>query len=598
MNGAPSSGTPAGPSWHADPLAPLQLRWWTGAHWSSWVVTLGATRPVIDWQSDLARLAPPDAADIPIRWSAAEDRIQWLAPAASMLATGLAPARTVVGAGVLSGPPMPPPSVLARHGLQGGDLGGRAVKGFAWASFASIASKGIVFLMTLVLAHLLMPKDFGVVAAALTAITYLEIGLDLGVGEALVYEQERGVTIRARSAFTLNLVVSLVFAGVFYLASPGLARFFHVAADVGIFRALSAYIVVRGAGQVHDAILRRDLDFRRVTSVEFVRSGTRGALTVALAIAGLGAWSLAIGLIIGETLATMRLWTIVHVVPTLRAEREVLGSLLRYGLGILTVQMVSQIGVNADYLVVGSVLGATQLGLYTIAFRIPELAINNTLTIFSTVAFPTFSSAREQRRGDLRTVMLRTLSLTTLFGLTTGVGLALASRDFVHVLFGPNWDPAAAPMAVISLVLGVAACGYGSGDLLKSLGKLRTLTWMTGLSACISVTGFILVVHHGITAVAYCHLAAAAVLAVIFIRVSAKLVRATARDVARSLRPSLAAATGVLAFALPFRLLLPTGPVALVVIVGAGILGAGLGLLAGDRSMFHELRDLAARLRG
>lgn len=494
------------------------------------------------------------------------------------------------------GPSMPVPEIQAAPG-SGGDLEGRAVKGFAWASLSSIGAKLIVFVMTLVLARLLVPADFGVVAAALTVITYLDLGLDLGVGAALVYEQEKGVTHRARVAFSLNLVMTVGAAAVFFLAAPTLAEFFRVGGDADVFRALALFVLLRGGGQVHEAVLRRDLRFREITAVEVTRAVTRAAVTIALAGAGFGVWSLAVGLLASELLAMLRLWSIVHLIPAPRIDRSVAKALLGYGLSILVVQIVSEVGVNSDYLVVGHMLGPVQLGFYVIAFRLPELAIMNTLNVFSNVAFPAFSRARAEGRDSLRTPMLKTLSIVTLFGLALGVGLAIASRDAVSVLFGSKWAPSAAPFAMIALALGLESVGYAAGDLLKATGRLRTLLIIIGSTSALQVIGFLVVAREGITAVAAVHLVAAALLASMWLVVLARLVDASVRDVFDALRPALATATGIAICALPLRLVLPTGLLSLVAITIAGTVGGVVGLRLGGREMVVEIGRLARRVR-
>src|SRR4051794_14772189 len=151
------------------------------------------------------------------------------------------------------------------------DLGRTAVKSLLWAGLGFAFTRITVFVTTLMLAKLLVPEDFGVVAAALAVVAYLEIILDLGIGAAVIYEQEDGVTERLNSAFTMGVIGCVALTILGWVATPWLAAFFHTPGQESIYRALFLFLLLRGVSQVHDAILKRDLRYRRRTAVEISR---------------------------------------------------------------------------------------------------------------------------------------------------------------------------------------------------------------------------------------------------------------------------------------------------------------------------------------
>ncbi len=131
---------------------------------------------------------------------------------------------------------------------------------------------------------MLVPEDFGLVTAALTIIAMLDAALDLGVGAAVVAEQEKGISYRTRSAYTLNLALSLLIAGAGVAASPLIAALFKAESHAGLFALIFLYPLFRGAGQVNDAVLKRDLQFKRRTLVDVGRALVRVAVSVPLAL--------------------------------------------------------------------------------------------------------------------------------------------------------------------------------------------------------------------------------------------------------------------------------------------------------------------------
>jgi lipopolysaccharide exporter len=472
----------------------------------------------------------------------------------------------------------------------------RAVRSFVWAALAFGGNRLAIFLATLALARILAPADFGVVAAGMTLVLYLEIALDLGVGAALVYEQEEGITRRVHTAFTMNLLVASVLTGAGMLAAPAVARFFQVPGSEAIFRVLFGYLLIRGAGQVQDAILKRDLSFGRRGVVDVARGVVRAAVSVALAVAGYGAWAIVWGLLAGELVGTALSWWMVRYRPRLMLDRGALRALLGFGAAVLALKVVDAVGLDADYLVVGNRLGATQLGYYTVAYRLPELVLLNLYWIFSSVAFPVYAKARSTGAAAFSTAMLRALRLITLFALPAGVGLALVARDAVLVLFSAKWAPSIMPMVLLSLAMAISSLGYASGDIFPAVGKPGTLLALNLPVTVLGVAAMVLVAPRGIVAVAAVHLLVAVWYEPVRLLIANRLVGATARDTLAALRPGLCALAGVLACAGPLRLLLPPGAGTLALLVAAGVGGALAALALGSRDTFAELTTLGRQV--
>lgn len=476
-------------------------------------------------------------------------------------------------------------------------LTGRAVRSFAWSTVAFGGNKLLVFASTVVLARLLVPRDFGIVADAMAVLVFFDVALDLGVGAALIYEQERGITDRVQTAFTLNLIVSLTLAGLGVLLTPALASFFGLSSHEDVFRVLFAYLLVRGVGQVQDSLLQRDLRFGRRATVEIARGGVRLAVSVALAVLGFGVWALVGGLLAAELTATTLSWWMVGFWPRLLFDRKALGVLMGFGLTFIMLKVVDAIGMDSDYLVVGHRLGPTQQGLYTMGYRLPELALISLYWIVGAVAFPIYSAARTRGREASIDAMLRALRMITLFSFPAGILLALLSRDVITVLFGAKWSPAIQPMVLISLMTAVSSIGFASGDLFPANGRPGTLLALNVPLTTLLVIGYVLAAPHGIVAVAAVHLGMAVPYQGARLLLVNRLLGTKMSQMLRAMRPAAYASLGVLALALPARLAMPQGVAALLVVALAGVAGALAGMLLGARDTALEVRGLLASIR-
>jgi lipopolysaccharide exporter len=478
-------------------------------------------------------------------------------------------------------------------------LGSRAVRALLWAVAGFGSNKLIAFIGTLVLARVLTPAEFGIAAAAIALLTYVEMILDLGVGSAVVYEQEEGVTERVWTAFTLNVALGAALAGMIALTAPVAAAFFRSPEQTGLFRFLAVFVLIRAAGQVPDALLRRDLDFRRRMIVGISRAAVRVSVAIPLAVAGYGAWSIVIGMTLGEVAATLATWHAARFRPRLRFDRLIARSLLGYSSVMLLMRLVSEVANNGDYLIVGNRLGPDQLGVYSIAFRVPELLLVTGFWIYSSVAFPVYSRAhRSGELGELRRTMLRATRLTTMFAFPAGVGLAIVAHDAVHVLFTDRWAAAVVPMTIIALALAIDAVPIAASDVLPAAGRPGTLLRVNVTVGAPTLTAMVLVAPHGLVAIALVSLVGSVLFLPLLQREVNRVLGSRWREVAVATGPALAVAAGVVAGALPVRLLLEPGVARLAATIVCGVLGAAVGLLLGGRSVLPELRSVVHHVRG
>ncbi|MGY1846853.1 oligosaccharide flippase family protein [Blastococcus sp. SYSU DS1021] len=467
---------------------------------------------------------------------------------------------------------------------------------FLWSAVSFTASKLLVFLVTLVMARLLVPEDFGVVAVGLAIVAFLEVALDLGVGSALVYEQERGITPRVQTAFTLNLGIAAVCTTVGVLAAPAVAAVFDVD-DVNLLRVLFLYFLVRGLVQVPDAVLRRDLLFKRRALVEVCRAFGRGAVSIPLAMAGAGPWALVAGILASEALGVVLTWWAVGFLPTFSLDRRVARRLLGFGSAVLTLKILGAVLENADYYIVGAELGTYALGIYTLAFRVPEIVLANVFWIFSSVAFSIYSRARSSEASELSAVATRALQVITLFAFPAGAGMAVVSLPLTVTLLGWQWEQAAGPMLFVALSMAASSIGYASGDVFPAVGRPGLLIKIVAPMVVVKVVGLALAAPHGLTAMAATLFGMSVAFSAVRLAVANRLLDVRAVESLRAMVPGLLAAIGATAGALPVVLLVEPGVEALLLAVPAGILGAMTPLFLFCRPFLRELQHLATAMR-
>jgi PST family polysaccharide transporter len=386
------------------------------------------------------------------------------------------------------------------------DLGRRAFSSLMWAGAADAAGKVLVFIATLVLARLLVPSEFGLVAFALSIIYALDYVGDLGLGAALIYRADAEDPRVASTAFWIGMGGSLVLFGISWLIAPLLADVGPGDEVIALFRVLALQFPFAALGKAHEYRLRRALRFRTLFGPKLANGLTKGIVSIALAVAGAGAMSLVIGQVAGWLVQSIGLWLVYPFRPRFVIARRELPSMMRFGLGIVAVGVLGQGAKNFDYIIVGGKLGAAALGVYYLAFRLPELVILTGFRVANDVLFPFYARLRgaqlEEIDDDLRRGYLETIRLGAMVAWPVAFGLAALALPLVLTLYGEEWRSAAAPMAWVAIWAGLAALATMPGAVYKALGRSWLLTATGVMQIAILFPAIWFAAPYGITAVA------------------------------------------------------------------------------------------------
>ena len=461
-------------------------------------------------------------------------------------------------------------------------LNRRAVAGFGWAYGSFVGGKLFTFLATLVLARLLVPEQFGLMTFALAVIAYLDHATDLGMGAALIYRSDAKDPKVSSSAFWIGIGGALVMVAACVALAPLAAELGPGPDVVPVLQVLSLHILLKALGNVHEYLIRHEIGFKRMLAPNLGSGLVKGVVSVALAFAGFGVWSLVFGQLAGTAVRNVLLWFTYPWRPRLTFSREAAGPMLRYGIGISAVTILAELGHNADYLIVGATLGSTALGFYYMAFRLPELVIMSGFRVAQQVLFPFYSRlgelagpGAEAHRRELIDGYNRSLRLAALIAFPAGFGMAALAAPIVLTLFGERWAPSIAPLALISVWAALSALYALPGTLFKAMGRSGLLTATSVMALGVQLPVLWLAAPYGITAVAGAHVGAKLVNFILLSIVLGRVLRTSwVRAIVRVLPPlALASVMAGVVFGLaqvlpPVPALIVGGPVGLLVYGG------------------------------
>jgi len=478
-------------------------------------------------------------------------------------------------------------------------LGSTVLRGLVWLGGVRWAAQLFTWGSTLVIARLLAPEDYGLVALGTVLTGFLEVITDLGLGSALVQRQD--LTKRDIEA-TMGVTCALG-AGAAVLVALSASLWARLQGDpriVSIVQSLAVGVLLTTAGAVPYSMLHRRLAFGLVARAQLVRGLVTAAATLILAFVLQSYWALVVGYLVGKALFTLMLIWAEPVRPGRPGPDTKVGELLRFG-GILTADRVLNYARNnLDIILVGALLGPHMVGLYVMALALARLPFEKLGSAFEPVAYPTFARLQSDAPG-LRRYFLGLSLGTAAIALPGCLGLIVTANVLVPAIIGSQWTAVVRPLQVAALAtplifhLGLVTA------LFNAAGRVDLSLRITTITSLLTILAVFLSVQFGITAVAAASGIAFALPWAYAEFLALRRIDLHWREVTRTLFPALSASVGMAAAVYAVSLLLPLGwtnLARLAVEVSLGLVAYVSWALVLHRNMVvGQLRSLRAAWR-
>lgn len=356
-------------------------------------------------------------------------------------------------------------------------LGGKTARGAAINIVAILARQGIQFLIVLpILARLLGPEAFGLIAMAMTLVAFLTLFNDVGLSTALVRADAPSDRLWS-SAFWINAGMGVAMGAVALLSAPWLAAFYARPEVAPLAQAMAVVMVLHAMTLAPIAWLQREYRFTQIAMIDIASAIGSAAVAIAMGLAGFGVWAL-----VGQQIAV----PMIKLAGALALSKAPLGAgfdwagiraILPFSLHLTGSSIVGYLNRQADNLLVGRYLGAEWLGFYGRAYQIKQLPVQTLSQGANFALYPAMASVKHDL-PRLGRMYLRLLALIGLVTIPLMAGLASVAEPFVRVLLGPRWTEMAPTLAFLCLAGGVQAINGTAQVLWKALGEAhRLMQW-------------------------------------------------------------------------------------------------------------------------
>jgi len=321
--------------------------------------------------------------------------------------------------------------------LSGKELKNKALSGVVWACLGQTGQGVLAFIISLVLARLLDPETFGLVAMLAIFMSLANALMDSGWTATLIQKAELESS-EISSVFVANLITGFVLMGLFWFTAPAIAAFYHQPVLCPLTRFVSIQFPINAFSLVQWGLLKRKLNFRAESLVRIGGIFAGGVVGMWGALRGWGVWSLAAQGVVQSCVRTGLFFWFNRWTPVWRFEWAALRALLPYGLNIFGVTLLENVVSRVDYLLIGRFISVRDLGLYNRAWTLKDLPAENISGVINQVMFPAFSriqhNARLTKQAFRRSLCMAFVIVTPLM-----IGMVVTARDLIHVVYSERW---------------------------------------------------------------------------------------------------------------------------------------------------------------
>jgi len=317
------------------------------------------------------------------------------------------------------------------------DIKSKAIKGSVWSFVEKFSLQIVQFVIGTILARLLEPKDYGLIALT-TIFTGISTAIiDGGFEKALIQRQVLS-RIEISTAFYLNIILGILITLLLVAIAPSLSSFFNEPGLTPILQVVAIGLFIESLGQVQRTLLIKELNFKRITYAQITSSVAGGIAGIILAYSGMGVWSLAYSGLIAQIIRVLFYWVRSDWYPRLEFSLSSIKTVIPYGVNVLFTSILFFIIQQFNNFIVGKFYNKEQLGLFNRGSKLPELALGILQSVVVKMSFPLFAKFQEET-SQLQKALKKTIRLAGFVAIPLLTLLYVNAEDLTILLFTEKW---------------------------------------------------------------------------------------------------------------------------------------------------------------
>ncbi|MBO5339048.1 MAG: lipopolysaccharide biosynthesis protein [Clostridia bacterium] len=379
-------------------------------------------------------------------------------------------------------------------------LKNKTISGLVWTFMERIGAQGVSFIVSLVLARLLLPEQYGIIALVTVIINICNVFVTSGFSSALIQKKDVD-DIDFSTVLYFGFVFSVVLYILLFFAAPMISSFFEYEKLVDVIRVMGIGLVVASINSVQRSMVSRRLQFRKFFVVTFVGTMISAVVGIVMAIKGLGVWALVGQYLTNVVIDTIMLAIVNKWMPKLVFSFKRLGKLFSYGWKILVSSIISVVFEDIRTLIIGKKYTSTDLALYNKGRQVPNLLVSNVNSSIQSVMFPVLSQKQDDK-AEVKRLMRRSIKTSAYLTMPMMFGFAACAEIFVRIVLTDNWIECVPYIQIACVSMALMPLQTANIQALYALGRSDIILKIEIIKKVFSLSVIIFTCFFGVKAIA------------------------------------------------------------------------------------------------
>lgn len=340
---------------------------------------------------------------------------------------------------------------------------------FIWRFAERTGAQLVAFVVSIILARLLDPSEYGTVALITIITTILQVFVDSGLGNALIQKKDAD-NIDFSTVFFTNVIFCLILYILLFLSAPLIAKFYDDTSITAYIRVLGLTVLISGLKNVQQAYVSRNMLFKKFFLSTLAGTLVAGVVGIIMAYGGFGVWTLVFQQVINLTIDTLILWITVKWRPEFVFSLSRLKSLFSYGWKLLVSSLLEAVYSNLSSLIIGKKYTSSDLAFYNQGDKFPKVIVANINSSIDSVLLPVMSNDQDNRE-KVKNMLRRSIKVSVYIMAPLMAGLAFCARSIVGLILTDKWLPCVFFLQVFCFVYMFYPIHSANLNAIKALGR-------------------------------------------------------------------------------------------------------------------------------
>ena len=372
----------------------------------------------------------------------------------------------------------------------------KTIKGTAWSAADAFLGQGVSFIVSLVLARLLSPDEYGLIGICAIFNSVLCGLVDSGFSTALIRKKEVS-NAEYNTMFVTNMVISIVLYVLLFFASPYIAVFFDRNELTSLIRVTSLVLIFNALSITQVTVLTKRIDFKTKTKASLISAIVSGVIGIAMAFSGFGVWALVGQMVARSLLYTILLWIFNKWLPSLEFSRNSFSYMWGFGWKLLVSGLLDDIWKQLYQVVVGKFYSPATLGHYTRANDYANIFSSNLTSVIRRVSYPVLAEIQDDR-GRMIQAYRKIIKITMFLTLVCMFSLGAISETLIYCLIGSQWNTAATFLPLICISMSLYPLHAINLNMLQVLGRSDIFLYLEIIKKVIAIAPICIGIFVGI----------------------------------------------------------------------------------------------------